>query len=209
MAKRILNHLTEEQKDWFEEHYPSMSNARLAKVFGVTTNSIYAYAHKRGWHKSPEHMKEINHDRMVAVNAMRKARGDVFCKPGTLAANAARRGKTWEETYGVEQAAQMRAKSRQAQRDLKNSEWTRRMCGLPPLTRKNFCGKSGKTRHIAGHLRALGYRTDYKTMTAYYSPTTQRSEYYETGRRGRGIPFRFKPEPIEGTEKECEGFIII
>ena len=201
MGKTEKITLTEEQERWLVRHFRHTRNEEIGERLGISQSSLHRLARELGLTKSRQFVRKMQR------NAADKARAS-HLRNGTYPPKGYRiprseefqfkEGVTSAERLGKRRERKRIERSAESRRRTVREERARLLFGAPQLTSLRLIAQP---RYIACqryHLRRLGYVVPRGSLTAYYTPETRRSEYYETRTRHscrRYVHFEFKPMP--------------
>ena len=210
--------LGEEQVEWLRRYYPATENYRIAKVMGVSVESVRKFARLYGLAKSVEGMAGIRRRQQAKAARTNHRNGCYDRKRGHPVSEATMDGlrRRWKEVReGLRQSPLTIVKERSPERfaesmarrgrqrsEMIRKEKMRMLYGLERKTRLKPVVLSpytqSQTHHRSSALKR-GYLLDYDCSEGtpgryviYYDDETRRSEAFERNCIADG--FVFKPD---------------
>lgn len=199
--KGVKHILTDKEAKWLEKHFRNTKNAELASRLGISEASLHRYAREMGLKKTPQFVQKC----LAATTAAAKAshlRNGTYPPKGYRIPRSEefqfKPGVTPLQRHGKRKEEQRIRKMKESMAATRKLERARALFGLERKTKLKLAGM-GQPRHFTEqrhYLRKLGYIIERGSMVAYYTPSTKRSEDYETRTRDnckKYAPFRFIP----------------
>ena len=152
--------LTEEQVTWIRENYSRTSNREICETLGIRKNRLLRVRTMYGLEKDDDYKAAVFRE-----NADKAQR----------ASSSILRGKSYEELYGKERAAEIRRKILDKQAETYRRERLRIRWGLPQQTKMKLGRASQKVYYIRHQLKKKGYIVQKGYGHVYFDDNSRRS----------------------------------